>query len=188
MTDLQIDQLKKARQGDMDAFADLFESFRPLLCQVAFRLVGADDCEDVVMDSFLKVWRALPDFRGDAKLKTWLCAVVRNCSLDYLRKRKRIIHFTPIDESAGNPVENISAAADDAPDRRAELQDLGDQMTLALNRLSDQHRTALLMHEVDDMAYKDIAAATGVSIGTVMSRLFHARRHLRELLKPVMDG
>lgn len=188
MTDIQIEQLNKARQGDMEAFADLFESYRSLLCQVAYRLVGANDCEDVVMDSFLKVWRALPGFRGDAKLKTWLCAVVRNCSLDYLRKRKKTINFTPIDGNAENPAEKISASPNDNPDRRAELEDLGEQMNRALTQLSDHHRTTLLMHEVDEMAYKEIAAATDVSIGTVMSRLFHARRHLRKLLKPVMDS
>lgn len=187
MTDAQLEQLNKARQGDMDAFADLFESYRPLLCQVAFRLVGADDCEDVVMDSFLKVWRALPAFRGESKIKTWLCAVVRNCSLDYLRKRKKTMNFTPIDGVTEHPEEMITGSLGDNPERRAGLRDLQEHMNMAFSQLSDQHRTTFLMHELDGMAYKDIAAATGVSIGTVMSRLFHARRRLRKLLKPMME-
>lgn len=187
MTDLQIEQLNKARQGDMEAFADLFESYRPLLCQVAFRLVGADDCEDVVMDSFLKVWRALPAFRGESKVKTWLCAVVRNCSLDYLRKRKKTRHFMPGDNDSGHPEEKVPGSPEDNPDRQAHLKDLQTQMTLALAQLSDQHRATVLMHEVDGMAYKEIAAATGVSIGTVMSRLFYARRRLQKLLKPLLE-
>lgn len=183
MKEQEAGQLEKARQGDMDAFAQLFEAYRPQMHRVAFRLAGADDCDDVVMDCFLKVWRALPSFRGGEKLGSWLCKIVRNCALDHLRRRKRIINFVPFEDDPTYPAEKIADTEDARPDRRAELDDLGRHMETALQTLSPKHRAVLLMFEVDGLDYREIAAAIGVGIGTVMSRLFYARQRLRRLLK-----
>jgi len=178
------DFLARARQGDVDAFAAVFEQYRSLLHGIAYRFVGPVDCDDVVMDTYLKVWRSIPQFKGQASIKTWLCKAVRNCALDHLRRRSRreAHHAEPLDDGQGPVVERIPDPAATAPDEAAARGELGRLLDEALAKLSDNHRTTFLLREVDGLSYGEIAAATDVSIGTVMSRLFHARRNLRATL------
>ena len=183
---LPIEQLlDRARNGDHEAFASVFEEFRPLLHRIAYRLVGADDCDDVVMDTYLKVWKAVPRFRGSGGVKTWLCKATRNCALDYLRKRQREQGrrvYEPTDEQT--PIlDRIPDTGMAEPDRRAALDDLSGMLQRALEQLSGDHRNTLVLREVDGLSYRDVAAATGTSIGTVMSRLFYARRRLQKILR-----
>jgi RNA polymerase sigma-70 factor (ECF subfamily) len=185
---LPIEQLlDRARHGDAEAFAAVFEQFRPLLHRVACRVVGVDDGEDVVMDTYIKAWKAIPRFRGDAALRTWLCTATRNCALDHLRRRRRdderLVRDDGLDEDETPLLDRVADPRAEGPDRRAERLDRGSEIAAALRQLSEEHRTALLLREVDGLSYKEIAAATGVGIGTVMSRLFYAKHRLRKLLR-----
>ena len=177
--------LAKARDGDVEAFATVFEEYRSLLHRIACRLVGPHECDDVVMDTYIKVWRSIPRFRGSASIKTWLCKAARNCSLDYLRRRSRqeARRVEPADDEPTPVVERIPDSAENQPDEIAVQHDLRAMIDRAVGRLADHHRTAFLLREVDGLSYNEIAGATGVSVGTVMSRLFHARRYLRGFLK-----
>lgn len=182
--------LHKAQHGDVDAFAELFEEFRPTIHSVAYRLVGADDCDDVTMETYLKAWKAVPRFRGSSGIKTWLCRIARNTALDFLRARSR-------EEARREPssrlddegderqplVERVADPGGRSPAEQLELQELGGVLREAIEALGQIHRTALIMREVDGLSYREIAAATGVSVGTVMSRLFHARRKVRAALE-----
>ena len=177
--------LDRARAGDAEAFAQLFESQRAVLHRVAYRLVGSASCDDVVMESYLKAWRALPQFKGHCALRTWLCRIANNCALDLLRQQnRREVSIQSADEPDAQPLlERIADAAATAPDRAADLHDLGGAIDAALTQLSAEHRAALLLREVDGLSYQEVAAATGASIGTVMSRLFYARRRMRRILE-----
>jgi len=177
--------LERARGGDVNAFAEMFEGYRAILHRVAYRLVGPDACDDVVMDSYLKAWRSLPRFRGDSALRTWLCRIVNNCALDFCRKRARhdARHVTDDARENGSILERIPDQSSPSPRREAERRELGEALAAAIAALSESHRTTLLLREVDGLSYRQVAAATGVSIGTVMSRLFHARRRLRGILE-----
>ena len=184
MDDKADSLIQRARNGDVEAFASLFEAFRPMLFKVACRLVGEGEAEDVVMDTYLKAWQALPRFGGRASLKTWLYRIAYNCSVDCLRaKERQTRRFVRVSElESDQPL--------DFPDPRQAAADrlLGDEETaatvrLALKQLTADHQAALLMRYADDMSYSDIAAATGVSIGTVMSRLFYGKRKLKEAMR-----
>ena len=179
------DMLRKAREGDVEAFASVFEQFRPLLYKIAYRMVGPNECDDVVMDTYLKVWRAIPEFRGAASLRTWMCRVLKNCALDYLRRRGREQARRADDDPRDDEplLERIPDSSRPAPDQEAEAHDVGQALESALDQLSDQHRLALLLREVDGLSYKEVAAATGVGIGTVMSRIFYAKRHMKRILQ-----
>ena len=184
------EKLERARNGDMNAFAEVFETYRPLLHSVAYHLVGPDDCDDVVMDAFLKVWRTLPRFRKRTSMKNWLCKVTRNCALDHIRKRtRREAHTFREPESGEDPdgpfVENVPDVDSAPPDRAAEQSELAEVLDRALAKLPDHHRIPVVLREIEGLSYKEIAAATGVSVGTVMSRLFYAKRRLRRLLEDV---
>jgi len=177
--------LKQAQEGDMEAFATVFEQFRPLMHTVAYRLVGSDDCDDVVMDSFLKAWRALPTIRDLGAVRTWLCRMVRNTALDLLRKHNRERNHVVenvVDEDGVGILDRIADESSPSADTQGERSELAGQLQQALAGLGEDHRTVVLLREADGLSYKQIAVTTGVSIGTVMSRLFYAKRKLRKLL------
>jgi RNA polymerase sigma-70 factor (ECF subfamily) len=179
--------LDRARQGDAEAFATVFEQFRPLLHRIACRVAGVDDGEDVVMDTYLKAWKAIPRFRGDAALRSWLCTATRNCALDYLRRHRRedekLVRDAGGTDGETPLLERLADPRAEASDQHAERLDVGDELAAALRQLSLEQRTTLLLREVDGLSYNEVAAATGVTIGTVMSRLFYAKHRLRRILQ-----
>lgn len=170
--------LDRARAGDTAAFAEVFERLRPRVFAIATRLVGPAEAEDVVMDTFLKVWQALPQLRRPVVLDWWVCRIAHNCAVDRLRSRQSwagrkdpSVEVAELPDRQTARPDSIAAADDDAV-----------RVAAALQELSPEHRTTLLLRCADGLSYAEIAAATGVSIGTVMSRLFYARRRLRQLL------
>lgn len=164
----------------MDAFAALFEPLRARIYAVAFRLVGPDDAEDVVMDTYLKAWRALPRFAGRSSLSTWLCGIARNQSLDLIRRRKVRHRGRVADRDSEDRVAEVDDPTQTGP--LDAMQSLEDQALCrrALAALPEPHRHALLLRYVDGLSYLEIAAALDISMGTTMSRLFNARRKLRQ--------
>jgi len=168
----------------VDAFAALFEAFRPMLHAVAYRLVGANSSDDVVMDTYLKAWRGLASFGGRSTLSTWLCRIAKNCALDTYRKESRHAgKYVSTEGEDNHPiVDRIPDPTGRSPAREAENHDLGEVIRKAMTKLTDTHSTVLLLREVDGLSYNEIAAATGASLGTVMSRLFHAKRKMRKIL------
>lgn len=179
------ERLQAAQQGDMEAFAELFEELRPVVYAVATRLVGPDEAGDVVMNAFLKAWHALPAFRRGASLKTWLFRIVSNCALDCLRARARRreepLNHEIGDEGGGGLLTAVETI--DSPDSFTDRSDIVGIVRKAMQELSNEHRVALELRYVDGLSYAEIAAATGVSIGTVMSRLFYAKRRLRSVVE-----
>lgn len=176
--------MERARHGDMESFAELFEEVRPLVLAVAYRLVGPSDAEDVVMETYLKAWKALPRFGGRASLRTWLCRIAHNCAVDLIRSRRHL----DVPVAAGG--DGAGTEAGERPDPRqrtpAEIvanAETGALIQAALDQLGPEHRTALLLRFSDGFSYSEIAASTGVSIGTVMSRLFNGRRQLMKRIR-----
>jgi len=158
--------------------------FRPLVLSVASRLVGPNDAEDVVMEAYLKAWQGLPRFRGRSSLKTWLYRITRNCGLDLIRSRQRRKERTfSAQEEEQQVWEHVEDENAVAPDRAAEAGDTAVLVRQALGEIPEEHRTTLLLRFADGLSYAEIAAATGTSIGTVMSRLFYGKRKLRKLVE-----
>lgn len=176
--------LQKAQRGDMDAFAAIFEGMRPDVFRVACRLVGEEEAKDVVMEAFLKAWQAIPRFSGRSSLRTWLYRITYNCSIDFLRARR---HRSEESLSAADGRDGTMREVEDETGRRpceilAETE-LAEKVTSALSLLPHEHRVTLELRYSDGLSYMEIASATGVSIGTVMSRLFNGKRKLRRILE-----
>ncbi len=184
MNDRNMELLAKAQKGDMEAFAALFEPLRPQVFAIAARTVGPVDAEDAVMNTFLKAWKALPGFGRRASLKTWLYRIAHNCSLDLIRARERR-HETafPETEDGRSALDNVADASMPAPDAAAEQGETAAGVQRALANLPDPLRIALLLRYSDGLSYSEIAAATGATMGTVMSRLFYGKQRLRKLLE-----
>jgi RNA polymerase sigma-70 factor (ECF subfamily) len=170
-----------AQTGAGEALERLLAEARPKLLALAMRVLGdADDAEDAVQDAMIKVWRHLGRFEGRAAFSTWLHRIAINAALDRLRRRGTV-HV-----AAGTPDEHqhntVEPALPETPERIYARAETAVVVRRAMARLSDTHGEALRLCDLEGESYATIAAVTECPLGTVMSRLFHARRKLaREL-------
>ena len=170
--------LTRAQQGDTQAFLDLYERHRRAVYRVAYGLThDIEDAMDVVQETFIKAHKSIARFERRAGIGTWLCQIAVHQSIDLCRKRK-VRQSEPLD------VTREVAGRERTPDSHAREHELSEAVGKALMKLSDKHRTVFVLHVVKGMPYKEIAETLGCSVGTVMSRLFYARRHLQGLLAP----
>lgn len=185
----------RARGGDAAAFQQLVVAHQGRLFSVAFGMLrDRDDAMDIVQDAFIKAHRKLVDFEGNAAFSTWLYRITVNLCIDKKRAQARR-RQTDIDDVAGHDFESdaLYAQAEYAPRlsganplRNVGDKQLGEQIGRGLAQLSDDHRAIVLLREVDGMSYEEISEALGIPRGTVMSRLFHARKNLQRALRPLL--
>ena len=176
--------VSRAVMGDKDAFRGLFERNRTQAYRVAYRFLGShEDALDVVQDAFVKAYRGLAGFDRRAQFRTWLMRIITNTCLDRRRSRAS----SPVSSLSDEIVE--TTAEDSQPHRRRdtpieqmEFGELREALDRALAQLSEAHRTAFILHTEEDLTYREIAEVLGIREGTVMSRLFHARKKLQKIL------
>ena len=171
--------------GDLDAFNRLVEFHQDHLFGVAFRVVGdRETAADAVQEAFLSAYRNLSRFRGDS-FRSWLTRITVNAATDVLRSRKR----RPADPYPEWEDEAWQPPADEAegPEQRALVRQRSRTIAEALTRISEDQRIAIVLFDVEGYDYQEIAQMTGVSLGTVKSRIHRGRLALRDLLVDHMD-
>lgn len=180
----------RAREGDGEAFRVLFERYNRRAYSLAYGMLhNADDALDVVQDAFIKAHRYLDRFEGNSSFYTWLYRIVSNLAIDHIRKRKRARHVDFNDALAHS--EDDAPVGEEAllpsmlganPHTSFARQQAREQIAEALQSLSDNHRAVLVMRELHGMSYEEMAQAMDCSKGTIMSRLFHARKNMQKRL------
>lgn len=176
--------VRKAQSGDMAAFEELVARHRDKLYARAFSMMrNEEEAIDLSQEAWVKGWQRLKQFHGEASFGTWMTRIVINLCLDQLRKQKRqrTDSIEEMSEESGG-VERQMPIVTVNPTAGLERSELRQRIDAALGQLSYEHRTVLVLHEFEEMEYKAIAKAMDCSIGTVMSRLFYARRKLAALL------
>jgi len=176
--------VKAAQKGDMAAFEELVARHRDKIYARAFSMLrNEDEAVDLSQEAWVKGWQRLNQFQGDASFATWMTRIVINLCLDQLRKNKRIKSesIDEMNEETGG-VERQMPILNPNPTEGLEREELRQRIDKALAQLSYEHRTVLVLHEFEELEYKLIAKRMGCSIGTVMSRLFYARRKMAALL------
>ena len=176
--------VRAAQKGDTDAFEELVARHRDKIYARAFSMMRTEEeAIDLSQEAWVKGWQRLAQFQGDSSFATWITRIVINLCLDELRKqkRRRTESIEEMDEESGG-VERQMPVVTTNPTERLERGELRQRIDQALAQMSNEHRTVLVLHEFEEMEYKEIAKAMGCSIGTVMSRLFYARRKLASLL------
>lgn len=178
-----LQRVERAVGGDREARRELFERHRTAAYRVALRITGRnEDALDVVQDSFIKAFDRLERFERGASFKTWLLRIVTNRSLDLLRSRKvRMAASLEGDDESG-VADFIGAADTPAPGEPLERAELKQRLEAAIDRLPPDQKAVFALYASGEMTYAQIAEAVGVPIGTVMSRIYHARRRLHEML------
>ncbi len=179
--------VSQALDGRTGAFETLFTKYREKVYRVVYGYVyDKDDALDIAQDAFIKAFKNLASFRGHSGFYTWLTQIAINLAIDFRRKRKRQKIVT-LEDYMEDPREKIGGATQPPePSEKLAEKELRERYFDALERLSEKHRTVFLLHTVEGMPYKEIADTLGISIGTVMSRLHYARKHLQELLGDVI--
>jgi len=175
---------KAAQRGDMRAFEELVARHRDKIYARAFSMIrNEEDATDLSQEAWVKAWQRLKQFQGDSSFLTWMTRIVINLCLDKLRKQKRerAESIENLEEEAGG-VERQMPTVTINPTERLERGELRQRIDKALGLLSYEHRTVLILHEFEDLEYKEIAKRMQCSIGTVMSRLFYARRKMAALM------
>lgn len=178
------DELVRASQRRRtEPYEELVFRHRDKIYARAYSMLrNENEAEDLAQEAWVKGWQRLKQFNRDAKFMTWMTRIVINLCLDHLRKRQRQAtdSLEQIEEEGGierrMPVETFN------PTERIEREELRAEIDRAMQKMSHEHRTVLLLHEFDGLAYQEIAKAMQCSIGTVMSRLFYARRRLGNML------
>src|SRR5271163_1731467 len=173
-----------AKKGDMRAFEELVARHRDKIYARAFMMMrNEDEAIDLSQEAWVKSWQRLKQFQGESSFPSWMTRIVINVCLDRLRwrKRHRTESIEEMDEESGGvesqlPIDTVN------PAERMERSELRMKIDQALAQLSEEQRTVLVLHEFEDMEYREIARTMKCSIGTVMSRLFYARRKMAALL------
>lgn len=179
--------VERAQMGDDDAFDQLVTRYRGKIFAMIYNLVHNEaDAWDLAQDAFVKAWRALPKFQGKSAFYTWLYRISHNVVYDWLRKKANVVDKKEFDETfVGDPTaENAPTVPKsiDTPEEEAERHDLRREIEAALAKLSPEHRETIVLREIEGLKYDEIAERMDCSTGTVMSRLFYARKNLQELL------
>lgn len=178
MTEQEL--IHAASQGDEIAFGELVRMYEKKAYHLALRMCGnAEDAGDVAQDAFLAAWRGLPSFRGESGFSTWLYRLVSNAAIDHLRRTRHQRTLISLDDDEVN-----LDAVDESPSphESAEHQDLREAVAQGLQELSLDHRTILVMREVQELSYEEISHILSLDMGTVKSRISRARNSLRKIL------
>jgi RNA polymerase sigma-70 factor (ECF subfamily) len=180
--------IAKAQAGDMVAFRALVERHQRRAFAVAVALVRDDnDARELVQDAFLRVHKSLHSFEGSSSFFTWLYRIITNLSIDLMRKPGR--QTVELDEARletddGGEVDLSLLGRFDGADPAGVVRrrEIAASLQVALDALPSYHRAVIVLREIEGMSYEEMAAAMGVSKGTIMSRLFHARQKLQRAL------
>jgi RNA polymerase sigma-70 factor, ECF subfamily len=181
--------VERCQAGELEAFEILVGRYRQRVYSLAYSMVrNEQDATDLSQETFVKAWQAIRGFRKNASFYTWLYRITTNLCIDFVRKRDR---RPSVELEEGLEVElhaNVEVAPSNrpSPTDEARRRELREQIDAALAELSPEHRAVIQLREFEGMDYAEIAKAIGCQIGTVMSRLHYARKHLQKLLKEVI--
>lgn len=189
----ELDQILvvRAQQGDKKAFGMLIEKYHRKLGRLLGRMIRDQaEVEDVVQESFIKAYRALPNFRGDSAFYTWLYRIGINTAKNYLvsmGRRPQVMQEVEIED-----VENFEGGYEmrttDTPETALMTKQIAQTVNDTVASLPEELRTAITLREIEGLSYEEIATLMQCPIGTVRSRIFRARETISEKLKPLLDA
>ena len=179
-----------AQRGDRGAFKTLFERYHRRAYALALGVVRhPDDAMDVVQEAFIKAHKYLDKFEGSASFYTWLYRIVMNLAIDHLRKQRKVkpveLDEARLEAEGDEPL--LPRILSGNPGQALLDKQIRGRIDQALDQLSENHRAVLVMRELEGLSYEDMAQAMNCSKGTIMSRLFHARRNMQKRLLDLLD-
>ena len=190
LTPPDLTLVDRCRRNDAASFDEVVVRYKTKFYNYIFRMVcNSDDAEDLTQEVFVRMYTSLDSFRRQSSLHTWLFRIAGNLCIDHFRRGKkgRAVAYS-LDEPIKDGADGSEGGGHEVPDakyephRLLEQQEMGEQIQQALGQLPEKLRAVLILHDLADLPYEEIAEVVGCPLGTVKSRLFHARLQLRQRL------
>ena len=186
--------IARCQKADIAAFNEIVSRYKGRIYNYLYRMTGnAEDAEDLTQEVFVRMYTGIGTFRADATLSTWLFRIAGNLCVDAFRRNKKARELVySLDAPMPGDDEERGATRDvpdmsQAPETVFARKELAAQIQSALQKLPPKLRSAVVLHDVEGMAYDEIAAAENIPLGTVKSRIFNARVALRDHLRPYLQ-
>lgn len=187
---LDEDLVLRVQRGDKSAFDFLVIKYQHRIIQLVNRYIkDPSEAQDVAQEAFIKAYRALADFRGEAAFYTWLYRIAINTAKNYLLSRLRRSSNYQVDIQEAEALENAPQLQGlETPERELLNQEIIDAINAVIEELPEEMRTAIILREFEGMSYEEIAEAMDCPVGTVRSRLFRAREAIDNKLTPLLEN
>lgn len=185
MSDEDREAVRRVQAGDTQAFELLVEKYKRKAFRLAYQVLrDQEEALDTAQEAFVKAYRALPKFKGDSAFYTWLFRITMNLALDRRRQRATRAKSMGAEDVPPEEWERTAVSTDPDPEDLAAGAERRERIRKALDALSDPHRAIIILSDIEGLQYREIAEVLGIPMGTVMSRLHHARKRLRQALGP----
>ncbi len=185
MSDDDREAVRQVQAGDREAFEPLVEKYKRKVFRLAYQVLrDQEEALDVGQEAFVKAFRALPAFKGNSAFYTWLFRITMNVALDRKRQRATRARSLGAEDVPPEEWERTAVSTDPDPEDVATGTERRERIRKGLDSLSEPHRTIIILSDIEGLQYREIAEVLGIPMGTVMSRLHHARKRLREALGP----
>ena len=176
--------IKRAKAGDEQAFGQIVRLYEKSVYNSAFYIAkNREDALDISQEVFLKLWRTLPSYRGEASLKTWVATVTRTCSIDYIRARNQKQAFSLTNDDDEKEIDVIDDDILSNPEKSFEQSQKISAVRKAVKALPEPIRETLILREFHNLSYTEIANLQKISEGTVKSRISRGREQIKNFLK-----
>lgn len=176
-------RVRRAQAGDLAAYDQLVTQFQERIYGLCYHMTSNhEDAHDLAQDTFVKAWQALRNFKGDSSFYTWIYRIAVNTCLNHLKlRRNRTPHLSlnDLDVQPESDPDLLALVSDKTPRREASLAELQRRLNEAIQKLSEDHRTVVTLHDIQGLPHDQIARILGINPGTVRSRLFYAHQQLQ---------
>jgi RNA polymerase sigma factor (sigma-70 family) len=177
--------VRRAQTGDMPAYDELIRRFQERVYATIYHMTGNhEDANDLAQETFIKGYQALKTFKGDSTFYTWIYRIAVNKTINHLKQKKHRPHLSlnDLDFNAEHDPDMVAFVHDNTPRRNVGLAELQERLNAALLKLSEAHRLAVTLHDIQGLPHEEIARIMDCNVGTVRSRLFYARQQLQAYL------
>ncbi len=175
----------RARKEDLAAYDELIRRYQQRIYATVYQMTSNhEDANDLTQETFIKAFQALKSFKGDASFYTWVYRIAVNKTINFLKVRKNKVHMSlnDMDFNAENDPDLVALVSDKTPRRDASISELQEKLNAAMQKLSEQHRLVVTLHDIQGLPHEEIAQIMDCNVGTVRSRLFYARQQLQAYL------
>jgi RNA polymerase sigma-70 factor (ECF subfamily) len=180
-----LELVRRAQRDDIGSYDQLVSRYQERIYATVYHMTSNhEDANDLVQETFIKAYRALKTFKGDSSFYTWVYRIAVNKTINFLKQRKNRVHMSlnDLDFNAEHDPDLISLISDKNPRRDLNLAELQEKLNAGMQRLSEQHRMVVTLHDVQGLSHEEIGKIMDCNVGTVRSRLFYARQQLQAFL------
>ena len=177
--------VRRAQREDTAAFDELVRRYQERIYATVYHMTSNhEDANDLTQESFIKAYRALKSFKGDSSFYTWVYRIAVNKTINFLKQRKNRVQMSlnDLDFNAEHDPDLVALISHNTPRRDLGLAELQEKLNAAMQKLSEHHRMAVVLHDIQGMSHEEVGAIMDCNVGTVRSRLFYARQQLQAYL------